>query len=420
MIDFINIAAKKLTEGKSVIFCSVGSYTFSAVKELQVRFGLKPTAVSDRNTKLSGRSFNGLNGVEVAALEVLGEKYPDCFFYIPSIDYKYSIIGQLVNDLNVSPDRIINYEEVEYVNSCSILEKQIVYDRDDRLTYCWDEPKLRFPYDVAKIADVRNNIQSALENNTDSEISTYCKKCKKPKKAYYPKDRKAWTINFFSENQCNLECNYCTVLRNNPIKNHSDRKLSQIIEETKRIGLVSDDYLLILSTGGEPLLDKRLGEYLDAFDGQAMTVNTNGTIFNDRLFELMNRKIIHLVISLDSGTPQTFKQIKGKDLFEKVKTNIIKYSAAKIGLVVLKYVIVPGMNDKAQDIDGFIDLAMQANISIILLALDYFSIEKIDDNTIAAVSHLKKRCFENGIFVSGYDSAESAEYTEKIQRIMEV
>ena len=83
-------------------------------------------------------------------------------------------------------------------------------------------------------------------------------------------------------------------------------------------------------------------------------------------------------MSLDSGTRKTFAQIKGVDCFDKVKNNIRKYS--KNGRVVLKYIILPNVNDNIDDIKGFLSFAKEIGTDSIEIVRNYLEHNNMHDN----------------------------------------
>ena len=63
-------------------------------------------------------------------------------------------------------------------------------------------------------------------------------------------------------------------------------------------------------------------------------------------------------LSIDSGTPETWKKVKGYDNFHDVLENVREYSANAIRSeqILFKYILMPGINDSYADYLGCIDL----------------------------------------------------------------
>ena len=84
-----------------------------------------------------------------------------------------------------------------------------------------------------------------------------------------------------------------------------------------------------IAGGGEPTLHPDLGDYIDRCieNGVETGIVTNGSMMDKFLPQLS--KCTWIGVSVDAGCPQTFKDNKGVDLFDKVTENIeelIKYS----------------------------------------------------------------------------------------------
>ena len=77
-------------------------------------------------------------------------------------------------------------------------------------------------------------------------------------------------------------------------------------------------------------------------------------------------RIVKIITSIDAGTRETFKKIKRNDMFDKVMENLRKYPVNKTKLI-LKYLILEGVNDNETDIDRFYEIAKEAGAVIMLI-----------------------------------------------------
>jgi len=129
-------------------------------------------------------------------------------------------------------------------------------------------------------------------------------------------------------NMCNLECEYCNagyILENNR-EMLSERILldlpyflsSWVNPYTSDAGIES----ICVAGGGEPLLNKYVGEFIDncVDKGIEVGVVTNGILI-DRFLESLS-KCTWVGVSVDAGSKETFIKLKKKDMFDKVITNI--------------------------------------------------------------------------------------------------
>ncbi len=90
---------------------------------------------------------------------------------------------------------------------------------------------------------------------------------------------------------------------------------------------------------GEPFMMKNLDGLLDAFAdrGKFLEITTNGQILTERNIEKLLGRPIHLYISLDSGSPQTYAKLRN-DRFDAILANLRRLIAAKGGRRALPHV----------------------------------------------------------------------------------
>lgn len=424
MTDYILQINNILEQGTPVIFYTVGSGTFGYIRELKNRFGKKPTAVCDGDVNKQGKTYRGLEGIQVIAPQEALERYPNGLFLVCSLDYQYQIIGYLTESCGVSPERIINYTPVKKVRSCSFLQKAVFYDQNGDLKFCCRDyvPRVATSENIEtagkEFLELRNKLLYAL-NNPQSGIQTACDNCPQICEEYYPEKPLSWLLNYFCYSHCNYKCSYCT-LRGCEDSNfyHGEQPLGALLEKFQNIGLLSPEYRVILSTAGEPSIHPKRKEFYDAFNGIELAVNTNGYIFDKDLYHTMQNKRVVLVCSIDAGTRETYAKIKGVDGFAQVKENMQQYSEANTGIVALKYIFIPGVNDTIADVDGFIDFCKNTKIVFVIAAIDFFSIDKITQRTRDMIQRLKQGLSQYDIFCVPYTAFESIEYSNVIRELL--
>ena len=422
MTDYISQINDFLEQGKPVIFYTVGSGTFGYIRELKNRFGKKPTAVCDGDVNKQGKTYRGLEGIQVIAPQEALERYQDCLFFICSLDYRYQIIGYLTESCGVSPERIINYTPVKKVRSCSFLQKALIYDQTGDLRFCWRNPCPKIDasenVDAMAFLTLRNTLLQKLEN-PQTLTHTACDNCPQICEQYYPEKPLSWSLNYFCYSHCNYKCSYCTLRdRNASDFHHGEHPLGVLIQKFKEAGLMSPDYSAILSTAGEPSIHPKRKDFYDAFDGAELVVNTNGFIFDSDLYEAMQTKKILTVCSVDAGTPHTYTKIKGVNGLEQVQNHLTKYAESTTGILALKYIFVPGVNDTLEDIDGFINLCVSTGALFVIISIDYFSISNISQQTRDMIQHLYQGVSKHHILCVPYTAWETAEYNNIICELL--
>lgn len=400
-MDHIEQVAKLLKRGETVIFYAVGTDTFLCIRELKSRFGLLPSAVCDGDPKKQGRSWRGLEGLTVCSPDEAIERYPEAKWLIPSMRYRFQIIGYLTEERGIAPERIVNYEPVRKYRSCQHLQQSVFYDRTGELSFCCNRACPRTAAgeqpDAAGLRALRDHLLRAIEDNQVPEESL-CAGCDLIKEDYFPLQPKAIYVNYFCNSVCNYRCSYCNVPRLGAVAPETGRHSpGEVVNALRQAGMLSEAYNLDFVTGGEPTLYPKRKEVFQEFDGNWIGLFTNGYLYEPDWFELMNRKSSYVLDSIDAGTRETYLRIKGVDGFDRVRQNLKKYAEGSFGIVILKYIFVPGVNDSPEDIDGFVDFCVETAATYAISAVDQYNLSRITEQTREMARRLVLKLEEQGI-----------------------
>lgn len=219
-----------------------------------------------------------------------------------------------------------------------------------------------------------------LQNQTTERYPT-CVGCALLEKKKWGKKNRVSILNTNHYTLCNISCNYCfiTKIRAGTYSNNSQEYKDLVLHAGfKYPYLVSESIQNLLDKsllqpngtlywgGGEPTMLRDFTEIIQLTSKIRMqnVVNTNAVIFNDTLHKAAIRQEATLQISLDAGTPETYKLIKGRDYFATVVENIKKY---RDGLpdekrLILKYIFLEE-NCNDTDIENFCKLCSDMKIS---------------------------------------------------------
>jgi MoaA/NifB/PqqE/SkfB family radical SAM enzyme len=153
-----------------------------------------------------------------------------------------------------------------------------------------------------------------------------------------------------------------------------------------------------------PHRDKLLDLFLEKHWG--CTILTNALRYNEKVAELVKRGESYLNISLDSGTVETYHKVKGVNAFDVVVQNIEKY-AEKHARIELKYILLPGLNDSYEDINGFIEICTRIHVYRVVFSNDVGNLanlpgkpnreSNIPESQFAMYAYFSARCKENGL-----------------------
>lgn len=225
------------------------------------------------------------------------------------------------------------------------------------------------------------------------------------------KNRIPLGVTFELTSRCNFSCRMCYVHStdcniNKPMELSAGQWI-EIAQKAKEAGS-----LFVLITGGEPLVRDDFAEIYEAIAkmGFVISVNTNGSLIDDKILDLFTKYRPNRVnVSLYGADGETYKKLCGADAFEKVTGNIMKLRERSIP-VKINSSITPYNID---DLDKMIDFCLEK--SLVFKATGYMFPavrcqkecgEKLTPSQIAAVrAYLDKRLLSD------------EDYADRVRRI---
>jgi molybdenum cofactor biosynthesis enzyme MoaA len=152
-----------------------------------------------------------------------------------------------------------------------------------------------------------------------------------------------------------------------------------------------DGFTQIVQAAGEITINPKLDEIVSLLSGYSSKIYSNCVIYSDALYNCLKQGNMMINTSVDAGTRETFAKIKGVDRFEQVCGNIRRY--AKAGMVELKYIFLPGINDNEADVDGFIGFIEDilndcGNIASVIVTKNYRILSPLGEHTLNMIKRL--------------------------------
>jgi pyruvate-formate lyase-activating enzyme len=207
---------------------------------------------------------------------------------------------------------------------------------------------------------------------------------------------------------CQCRCIYCSPVywqENNNAKLAKEakhhEKLSGILDYLKTNDLMDENFCIQVASGEITIHPDR--ERLFAVLSDYTCVwNTNAFIYDARISEnIKNNRQSCVVVSLDCGTPETFHRVKGFDIFQNVCKNLKKYN--ECGKLVLKYIVLLGVNDDMEDYYGIIAFLNELGINELSVSRDAPISHIFSYELLESVAVLVNLCRRNNIHAdTGY------------------
>jgi pyruvate-formate lyase-activating enzyme len=131
-----------------------------------------------------------------------------------------------------------------------------------------------------------------------------------------------------------------------------------------------DAFQLVNCSIGEPFMVKSIDALLDAFGarGKVLELTTNGQILTDVNIRKLLGRDVHLYISLDAATPETYARLRN-DTLPRILDNLERLIAAKGGPGNLPhvYLVFMPMRANVHEVDAFVELCARLRADRLML-----------------------------------------------------
>lgn len=197
---------------------------------------------------------------------------------------------------------------------------------------------------------------------------------------------------------CQANCIYCNV-KNYRRLMHLDKdayskyykKIEQIVEIMEKREIISTDAKWIIASG-EIAIHPFKEQLYQITKDKKVTICTNCFVYDEQLARILQTNVYaSLSFSIDSGTEETWRKIKGANNFNTVVSNLFRYSlqVSSPEQLDLKYIVLPGVNDTVRDYKGVIDIIKRCGINGITISKNQYE-EASEKLLIACVNFIKE------------------------------
>ena len=263
----------------------------------------------------------------------------------------------------------------------------------------------------AKLLDIKENktptssdIKKARErlfNEIQNDENEQCKGCiflkKTEKKPNF--SSKVSHLSIEHHSVCNLRCSYCSDVY------YAGKKSKYNVVEF--ISFLSKDKSLdncqqVVWGGGEPTLDKSFEEILEEIHKHANPniyhrVFTNSVRFSEAIPKFLKKSLIKITTSIDAGTPETFKKVRGRPKFYNVFENLKYYSKIDPTKITIKYIFTDE-NYEEKEIDGFVENCKKYELERcnFQISMNYKD-DHLEFKMLKSIAYLFAKLHNNGI-----------------------
>lgn len=172
-------------------------------------------------------------------------------------------------------------------------------------------------------------------------------------------------INFNNWCTCNASCIYCN-LHELPNSKEIQYNVFPMIKDLADKGYLRKGGHITIA-GGEPCIAPEFNDLLNLFleyDINPIRVLTNASIYSKSVEEGIKKGNVNIVVSVDSGTRETFEKIKKYNKYSEVWENIKKYASVQpqTDKVKTKFILIPDYNDTEEEIDSWLKKSIECGV----------------------------------------------------------
>ncbi len=231
-------------------------------------------------------------------------------------------------------------------------------------------------------------------NNQKQKTIYECEGCYHLNNYEFKNIKKISEFHFSHCRVCNANCIYCSDEYSKGDVNYNTYPVIKDLID-KNMYLPGGEATF---QGGEPTLMKNFDELVQLLtqNGTLARIHTSAIRYSNTVAQALKENKASIVISLDSGTEETYKKIKQVNMFHKVLENIKNYesNAQNINDIIIKYIIIPGINDNIKEIDNFFKLINELKIKTIAVDIEVQYARKYNNKDVSPHIYLIYDYFE--------------------------
>jgi len=207
---------------------------------------------------------------------------------------------------------------------------------------------------------------------------------------------------------CQSRCIYCGVYREMAaMKTEAAKaayeKLFDMLALAERCGILAPDATWQVSSG-EIAIHPYHDRIMELVRGKTAVFFTNCMKYDEDIARnLHDNPNSSINLSIDAGTPETWKKIKGTDNFDLVLENLVRYRAASArpGQITMKYIVLPDINDIYEDYASLMEIMKVLEVKHLTLSQDTrtkYNLRREERTKLTgAAAYLLAMCHKNGI-----------------------
>jgi len=203
-----------------------------------------------------------------------------------------------------------------------------------------------------------------LHNQINNGIENECSGCPYLVKDNWPSldNLSVKHISFESHSVCNMKCSYCSETYYGGLKPNYD--LEKILKIFKKSNVINKEISIVWG-GGEPTLlnnfEKILTQYTNSLKPRTNHIFTNAVKYSNTIADFLKNNMAKITTSIDAGSIETFKKVRGVKTLNKVLYNLKKYYKHAGRGIIVKYILTDE-NYSMKELNLFLNKIKEYNL----------------------------------------------------------
>lgn len=239
--------------------------------------------------------------------------------------------------------------------------------------------------EIFSIEELKRNRNEVIEKfKNGKELPELCRTCGILTEREWDESLGLSGCEIANRQKCTVcDCIYCIATDANPEKKEFFKNFKAYDIRPVLLNLRNNNIFLpncrFDINGGEiaeyPVEELQWLVYIAMKQKSPMSFLSSGIVFSPTLNDALHLLDTSLMVSVDAGTAKTYEKIKRvKNKFNQVWSNLDKYikSADKNpkSRVMIKYIIIPGINDNVNEAKAFVEKCKEVNCKNIVVSME--------------------------------------------------
>ena len=262
---------------------------------------------------------------------------------------------------------------------CKYICDSLIFDCKNNVRFCpfYDISLVQSDFngiwlDIERLKKVKTNSIDIINSENCFDV---CNSCSHLSNEKYKQNQPLKYLYLSNWKNCYINCSYCNYPKEEDLIKASHYDVFNSIKQLIDNKIIDINTRIIFECGDatiHPEFDKILYYFINS-DMKNIVIHTPALRYCESISTAIAKNIAEVVISFDSGCPYIYEKIKGYNKFDIAVSNIKRYLSFQEPSekrVVLKYVLLNGVNDNQKELLDFFMFARDIGIKKLAIDID--------------------------------------------------